>query len=181
MGTKFEDKELHDEIMTQFNAKEARTAFANENRIKFGEYYTAYGVPCIELIRPDGKKVYLSAFRRYAFQVSGTRDGEWALGETPVFGLETLGTIIQTGCSNLGQDSTEKYIIGAVAMDAVNSYCYREDYYPPSEYFSVISDDKVEWNKFIENTRRFLKHNDGAIEIVNDEHVKPKEKEAAMV
>lgn len=168
------------EIEKEQQASEIRSKFAEENRVKFGKYYTAWGVPCIELINPDGKMAYLSAFRRYAFQVSGTRDGQWSRGETPVFGLETLDTIRQVGASNLSQNSTQLYIIGAVAMDAINNYCYRENYFPPAEYYSFIRDDKEEWNKFIENSRRFLQHRDD-VEIVNDEHIKPKKEEEEKV
>jgi hypothetical protein len=149
-----------------------RMEFAQSNSLKFGSYYCIHGVPCIELIVPDNDeesikefgehKVYLSAFRRYAFQISGTRDGEWCLGETPVFGLETFSTIRQVGPSNLSQDSTEKFIIVSCAMMAIQDYCSRYSLCPPNDalYFGGSNWRNTEWQKFIENTQKFCKRID---------------------
>ena len=146
-----------------------------KNRVMFGKYFCMRGVPQIELIVPktkydeDGeevaptmtKLVYLSAFRRYCFQVSMTRDGDCCLGSTPVFGLETFCSIEQRGNSNLSQDSTVRYIISTVAMDAIRDYCNHNyavsGLIMPREFFRGALSNP-EWEKFIDATLRFCRH-----------------------
>ena len=105
-------------------------------KVNFGRYYCWGSIPCIEVIMDyvdpvgsDGRKVstrtlYLSAFRKYAFQVSASHDGDWCIGDTPVFGLETLNSIQQMGPSNIGQQSTVEYITTTIALDAVHAACH---------------------------------------------------------
>ena len=147
-----------------------------ENRVMIGKYFCIEGVPHIELIVPrtkyddedidnviGTKLVYLSAFRRYCFQVSATRDGDWNLGSGPVFGLETFTTITQTGCSNLSQESTVKYIISCVAMDAIRDYCnggYGNGLNMPSTKYGkrAAFHGNPEWDRFIDETLKFCRH-----------------------
>lgn len=97
--------------------------------IRFGKTYLYEGtIPCIEVIVDNGEKIqkrYLSAFRDYCFQVSGTWNGEHDMGSTPIFGLDTFGSIEQRGISNINQKSTVKYFIAAVAAMAINQFAYR--------------------------------------------------------
>lgn len=140
-----------------------RTKLDKNMVIKIGRYYTYNGVPCIELIVPDmyddkEETVYLSAFRRYAFQISGTKIGSWDLGSTPVFGLGTFRSIQQIGPSNLSQVTTVKYIIHCVAMDALRNYCnnaYGQDLIMPAVGYKSSCENNDEWNKFIDNVYLF--------------------------
>ena len=121
-------------------------------------------IPCIEILKDDGKKAgFLSAFRDYSFQVSGTWDGQTDIGATPVFGLETFKTIQQTGRSNLNQETTVKYFIGTLAYSAiikaaeVLGYWSSDDsdkpkvqYVCPSHYEYGTFNCNQEWTKFID-------------------------------
>lgn len=68
---------------------------------------------CINRTRKDGREIswkmeerqchrYLSPFREYGFQISGTWDGQWACGETQVIGLRNLfhAIICETNCGH---------------------------------------------------------------------------------
>lgn len=134
-------------------------------QIRFGKYYATYGMPCVTLeanydhddnLLPDGQwktVAYLCSFRDYSWQVCGTYDGESDLGCTPVFGLDTMGSIVQRGRSNLGQESTVKYIIGCVAMDAVNNFMHSwwmdVDVLGPRHDWGWLSSNEA-WTKFVE-------------------------------
>lgn len=132
------------------------TESVKENQVMFGKYY-CYGVPCIEIITPDGNKYYLSAFRRYCFQISCTYNGSGNAGSTPVFGLETLSTIVQKGSSNLNQENTVKFIISAVAMDAIQEFCNSYGYFMPKNRYTGMHANE-EWGKFIEEVYKFCRH-----------------------
>lgn len=100
--------------------------------IKVTGYKVIHGIPEVELTIYDGEtgepeklRYWLSAFRWYRFQVSGGPDGQGDYGSTPVFGLQTLGSIAQKGPSNYGQESTVKFIIEAVARDAIDEFMFK--------------------------------------------------------
>jgi hypothetical protein len=104
-----------------------------KSHLEFGKAFVEDGsqIPQIEikvmLDLPNGDKYhvstrYLSAFRDYAFQVSGNRHGETDLGSTPVFGLDTFGHILQAGTSNLGIQEAQLYIMSCTAFDAIRKF-----------------------------------------------------------
>lgn len=157
---------------------EGSKEYMERHMIKFGNYFTWEGVPQIELIVPKSwydteededvytdeyKKVYLSAFRRYSFQVSMGRHGSIALGESAVFGMETFTSIESRGSSNLGTESTIKYFISCVAMDAIRNYCYNSYGYGlmmPNTIYNAFIRNNDEWDKFIDNVYKFARHED---------------------
>lgn len=142
-------------------------------QLRFGHYYSIYNMPSITLecnydwkgnLLPEGEWrtcAYLCSFRNYCWQVCGTFDGEGDYGSTPVFGLDTVGSIVQRGNSNLGQESTVKYIIGCIAMDAINNYLHswgREGVSGPRHNLGWLGQDE-EWKRFIDNCyRKYVVH-----------------------
>jgi len=129
--------------------------------IKISNYKAIHGIPEVELTIYNAETgeperiCWLSAFRWYRFQVSGGPDGEGDYGSTPVFGLETLASIVQKGPSNYGQEATVKFIIEAVARDAINEFMFKigftSKYYFRFEkpmYNAFIGANKY-WDKFI--------------------------------
>ena len=94
------------------------------------------GFPCLEVkIEGFEHTYYLSPFRGYKFQVSGTVDGSGDYGSTDAFGLGNIvnmrrgsGTGYQ---SNLGND-TDKYVLAmaayfALALFAEYPHCRDEE------------------------------------------------------
>lgn len=133
-------------------------------KLDVGEFYMyADKIPCVEIINKEtGKAVgYLSAFRDYKFQVSGTWEGESDQGSTPVFGLQTFRTVRQEGRSNLNNVETKKFIIEACAKVAIMNFTNRrnvfgEDYdkelhydFPTKIEIGTYNCNQ-EWEKFIE-------------------------------
>ena len=140
-------------------------------------------IPCIEIINKETGKIlgYLSAFRDYKFQVSGTWDGESDLGSTPVFGLETFKSVRQAGRSNLGNDSTKKFIIEACAKVAIMNFTNTkhvlyEDYDKeihfdlPRKIEAGTFNCNIEWEKFIEAC--YSRYCEGATSIPGHEYEK---------
>jgi hypothetical protein len=142
-------------------------------KLSFGKFYMYEGIiPCIEInmLNEDGTTVdrtvgYLSAFRDYCFQVSGTWCGENDKGSTPVFGLDTFGHILQAGRSNCSQQETVKYFIASIAFMAVvelankGGYIYPDDpedeiisvnYRLPSDYNVIYWGANEEYKKFVD-------------------------------
>lgn len=141
-------------------------------KVRFGKYYAVYNMPCITLeanwkkdwktdeitMLPEGEwrtEAYLTCFRNYAFQVCGTYDGKSDLGSTEVFGLDTFRSIVQIGTSNLSQENTVKYIIGCVAMDAVDDFMHSiwmpDDIVGPRNCYKWLIGRSEEYDKFIDN------------------------------
>jgi hypothetical protein len=56
------------------------------NKIHFGKFFfnKRNKLPILEVITPDGRTFYLSLFRFYRIQVSGSEDGEGDYGSSPV-------------------------------------------------------------------------------------------------
>lgn len=143
-----------------------------KKQIRFGKYYTVYNMPCITLesnfkrgwgeekdeLLPEDEwqtEAYLTCFRNYAFQVCGTYDGKSDLGSTEVFGLDTFRSIVQIGTSNLSQENTVKYIIGCVAMDAVDDFMHSIwmpiDVVGPRNCYKWLIGHSDDYDKFIDN------------------------------
>lgn len=61
-------------------------AVETSNKIHFGKFFfnKRNGFPILEVITPEGKSFYLSLFRFYRIQVSGSEDGEGDYGSSPV-------------------------------------------------------------------------------------------------
>lgn len=61
-------------------------AVETSNKIHFGKFFfdKKYGFPTLEVITPSGDIYYLSLFRFYRIQVSGTEDGVGDYGSSPV-------------------------------------------------------------------------------------------------
>lgn len=72
------------------------------------------GIPTLEIVAGD-RSYFLTPFRGYRFQVSGSRDGDGDYGSSPVIHYkETLGTLhyaVTTG------------IIDSAARDALSRFC----------------------------------------------------------
>ena len=145
------EKSWRERYLEREEARKSRKEFMQKCKLHWGKFYVWGHIPCIEIKTPEGGSVYLSAFRNYAFQVSGTWQGENDKGATPVFGLDTFGSIVQIGRSNLSGESTKKYIIASVAMQAVQEYCLRNGYVAPDINFAglYLAGD-VEFGKFID-------------------------------
>jgi hypothetical protein len=138
--------------------------------IEFGVFKVKYNIPEIELRIIDGinnnyvQSMWLSAFRWYRFQVSGDDNGNGDYGSTPVFGLETFGSIMQQGRSNLDQPHTVKYLIEAAAYDAISefmfSYRFMEDAYfrMDKPHYNTIVGANPEWDKFIDSVYNYSVH-----------------------
>lgn len=147
-----------------------REDFYKNNTMKIGNYYCYEGVPYIELIVPkekfkDGnnpseRTVFLSAFRKYSFQISGTYDGEIEYASTPIFGLESIVTAKQVGPSNLNNVTMQKYFIHCIAMDAIRCYCTQYNIGVPNIIYKAFKTkiENNEWYKFINNVWRFCKN-----------------------
>lgn len=126
-----------------------------KSHLEFGKAFVEEGsqIPQIEikvmLDLPNGDKYhittkYLSAFRDYAFQVSGNEHGESDLGSTPVFGLDTFGHILQSGRSNLDTPQTQLYIMSCVALDAIRRFANHNcsvKYFIDSVFFDFIGEE----------------------------------------
>ena len=61
-------------------------ATTTSNKIRFGRFFfdKKNHFPTLEVITPEGKSFYLSLFRFYRIQISGTEDGEGDYGSSPV-------------------------------------------------------------------------------------------------
>lgn len=91
------------------------------------QYYNET-MPVIEVLVNDKVMGYLSPFRKYAFQVSKTFEGEWDLGSTRVFGLNNLMncTIDESKCgpSNLNwvDGEAQEYLLQCAALMALQKF-----------------------------------------------------------
>lgn len=131
-------------------------------RVEFGTFKIKHHIPEIEIRIIDGinneqlQSMWLSAFRWYRFQVSGDDNGGGDYGSTPVFGLETFGSIIQQGRSNLNQENTVKYFIEAAAYDAITEFMFsvfstQDAYFRMDKpHYNTIVGSNPEWDKFID-------------------------------
>lgn len=126
-----------------------------KSHLEFGKAFVEDGsqIPQIEikvmLDLPNGDKYhistgYLSAFRDYAFQVSGNEHGDTDFGSTPVFGLDTFGHTFQAGRSNLNTQETQLYIMSCTAFDAVRKFAdhnIRVKYFIEAAFADFIGDE----------------------------------------
>ena len=98
-----------------------------ENNIYFGKinFYGTSKMPIIELCIDDKTVGYLSPFRGYKFQVSGTLEGQRDIGSSQVIGLgnvwnsrrdETNNKLVS---SNLSWEETRKELLKGQAMIAL--------------------------------------------------------------
>ena len=126
--------------------------------LKFGNYFCTNGVPQIEVVTPD-RVAYLSAFRRYSFQISATPEGEWDLASSPVIGLEALIDIKPGLYSNHREDGVQTVIAASLAMSVISEFCRKEDLLPPRNNYGVfLGRGFDQWNLFLENTLMFANH-----------------------
>ena len=99
------------------------------------------GIPTLE-IRCDGRSYYLTPFRGYRFQVSGSKDGDGDYGSSPVIHYkENLGGLhyaITTG------------IIDSAARDALGRFCDGRGVFPHIGPLTHI------WFEFIDESHKWL-------------------------
>lgn len=155
-----------------------------KNSIEFGNFFISENMPCVEIKWYDkeykkNRTSYLYCFRNYCFQVCGNKEGENDQGSTPVFGLDTFGSIQQRGKSNLLPKTTTLYIISCVARDALEQFARRRGLQMPkhaigkytfgsnsnydlflestyAKYVDKVTDFKEndDWSIFIEDDRK---------------------------
>ena len=58
--------------------------------------FTRNGMPLLEVELSNDRKGYLSPFRGYCFQVSGTPDGVGTIGSSPVVGFGNLAVLVNS-------------------------------------------------------------------------------------
>ncbi len=94
------------------------------NNLYYGKGITFSGEMPILVLTNGERKLYLSPFRGYKFQVSNSIEGDWDLGSSRVVGL---GNIISSSydkkgdvyASNLTKEGIEKYIFELMAKEAI--------------------------------------------------------------
>lgn len=99
------------------------------------------GIPTLE-IKCGERSYYLTPFRGYRFQVSGSRDGDGDYGSSPVIHYKkTFGTLhhaVTTG------------VIDSAARDALSRFCDGRGMMPSIGVFSHV------WYEFIDESHKWL-------------------------
>lgn len=99
------------------------------------------GIPTLE-IKTDGRSYYLTPFRAYRFQVSGSKDGDGDYGSSPVIHFKkTLGGLHYTITTG---------IIDSAARDALSRFCDGRGMMPSIGVFSHV------WYEFIDESHKWL-------------------------
>lgn len=115
----------------------------NNNTITFGKITLEgkTGIPTLEIICED-RSFYLTPFRGYSFQVSGTKDGDGDYGSSPVVRFkENFGGMhyaITTG------------VIDSAARDALSRFCDGRGCMPHIGPLTSI------WYEFIDESHRWI-------------------------
>ena len=93
-----------------------------------------YNVPIIEVLLNGQCTGYLSAFRKYSFQVSMTAQGQWDMGSSPVLGLKNILEAVAPNKqgpgyqSNLAWDGeAQACLLKGLALQALVEYTSKED------------------------------------------------------
>lgn len=157
-----------------------------KNSIEFGNFFISKNMPCVEIKWYDkehkkNRISYLYCFRNYCFQVCGNKEGENDQGSTPVFGLDTFGSIQQRGKSNLLPKSTTLYIISCVARDALEQFARRRGLQMPKHAIGkyTLGNSKsydlfleATYAKYVDHVPSFAKNDDWSIFCENEENEK---------
>ena len=115
----------------------------NNNTITFGKITLEgkTGIPTLEIICED-RSFYLTPFRGYRFQVSGTKDGDGDYGSSPVVHFKKnfggMHYAITTG------------VIDSAARDALSRFCDGRGNMPHIGPLTSI------WYEFIDESHRWI-------------------------
>ena len=115
----------------------------NNNTITFGKITLEgkTGIPTLEIICED-RSFYLTPFRGYRFQVSGTKDGDGDYGSSPVVHFKKnfggMHYAITTG------------VIDSAARDALSRFCDGRGCMPHIGPLTSI------WYEFIDESHRWI-------------------------
>ena len=115
----------------------------NNNTITFGKITLEgkTGIPTLEIICED-RSFYLTPFRGYRFQVSGTKDGDGDYGSSPVVHFKKnfggMHYAITTG------------VIDSAARDALSRFCDGRGIMPHIGPLTSI------WYEFIDESHRWI-------------------------
>lgn len=135
------------------------------NQIKFGKLYLNKdnGIPTLELIGNHGT-FYMSWFRGYRIQVSGTMDGGWNYGASPVMAYykDLFGS---------SDTVTQTNIIDMAAMTAIAKFSQYAgwDQIPPRTGFSDI------YAKWLDETVKYTFGTDESNVVICDEYYRETE------
>ena len=122
---------------------EATTMKNNNNTITFGKITLEgkTGIPTLEIVTDD-RSYYLTPFRGYRFQVSGTKDGDGDYGSSPVVHFKKnfggMHYAITTG------------VIDSAARDALSRFCDGRGSMPHIGPLTSI------WYEFIDESHRWI-------------------------
>lgn len=115
----------------------------NNNTITFGKITLEgkTGIPTLEIVTDD-RSYYLTPFRGYRFQVSGTKDGDGDYGSSPVVHFKKnfggMHYAITTG------------VIDSAARDALSRFCDGRGSMPHIGPLTSI------WYEFIDESHRWI-------------------------
>ena len=132
--------------------------------MKFNEEikYTPGKMPTllIDVVDPEGKTIatgYLTPFRKYRFQVSGSMEGDGDFGSTQVIPFSEFATLPRVAIAEI----LRSLAAAAVTAFAQSGYIYRhiddEEYavIPADTSFGWIQSDGV-WYKYIKEVYTYL-------------------------
>lgn len=130
-----------------YNNETETTVTENVRTITISEIRSYHGMPIAILVDESGEEVgYLSPFRKYSFQVSGTFEGQGDMGSTRVVGLmNILGSTSDVNQpANCGWDETRRELLKGMASMAIMQFCgnhgyvYRDQYWNKSKMTPMI-------------------------------------------